>query len=130
MQPPPAVIDAFNDVQRALQDRDRMRNEADAYRNNILPRARGESQRVIQEAAAYKERLVNEADGEAQRFVSVYEAYRQNPEIARRRMYLETMQGVLAASDKVILDSSIGGGAVPYLRLNELRGRTGSSTGQ
>ncbi len=130
VQPPPPVIDAFNDVQRALQDRDRLRNEADAYRNDILPRARGEAQRVVQEAAAYKERLVNEADGEAQRFVSVYEAYRQNPEVARRRMYLETMQGVLAASDKVILDSSIGGGAVPYLPLNELRGRTSPSTRQ
>jgi membrane protease subunit HflK len=129
MQPPPTVIDAFSDVQRALQDRDRMRNEADAYRNDILPRARGESQRVIQEAAAYKERLVNEADGEAQRFVSVYEAYRQNPEIARRRMYLETMQGVLAVSDKVILDKSTGG-AVPYLPLNELRGRSGKTSGQ
>jgi membrane protease subunit HflK len=129
VQPPPPVIDAFNDVQRALQDRDRLRNEADAYRNDILPRARGEAQRVIQEAEAYKERLVNEADGEAQRFVSVYEAYRQNPEVARRRMYLETMQGVLSASDKVILDNSIGG-ALPYLPLNELRGRTGSSTGQ
>jgi membrane protease subunit HflK len=129
VQPPPPVIDAFNDVQRALQDRDRMRNEADAYRNDILPRARGEAQRVVQEAEAYKERLVNEADGEAQRFVSVYEAYRQNPEVARRRMYLETMQGVLSASDKVILDKSAGG-TVPYLPLNELRGRTGSSTGQ
>jgi len=129
VQPPPPVIDAFNDVQRALQDRDRLRNEADAYRNDILPRARGEAQRVIQEAEAYKERLVNEADGEAQRFVSVYEAYRQNPEVARRRMYLETMQNVLSASDKVILDKSAGG-TVPYLPLNELRGRTGSSTGQ
>ena len=129
VQPPPPVIDAFNDVQRALQDLDRLRNEADAYRNDILPRARGEAQRVVQEAEAYKERLVNEADGEAQRFVSVYEAYRQNPEVARRRMYLETMQGVLSASDKVILDKSAGG-TVPYLPLNELRGRTGSSTGQ
>ncbi len=130
VQPPPPVIDAFNDVQRALQDRDRLRNEADAYRNDILPRARGEAQRVVQEAEAYKERLVNEADGEAQRFVSVYEAYRQNPEVARRRMYLETMQGVLSASDKVILDRSVGGGAVPYLPLNELRGRTSPSTRQ
>jgi membrane protease subunit HflK len=124
------VIDAFNDVQRALQDCDRMRNEADAYRNDVLPRARGEAQRMVQEAEAYKERLVNEADGEAQRFVSVYEAYRQNPEVARRRMYLETMQGVLSASDKVILDRSVGGGAVPYLPLNELRGRSGETSGQ
>ena len=88
------MIDAFNDVQRALQDRNRMRNEADAYRNDILRRARGESEAIIQEAEAYKERLINEADGEAQRLVSVYEAYRQNPEVTTRRMYLETIQGV------------------------------------
>jgi membrane protease subunit HflK len=121
VQPPPAVIDAFDDVQRSLQDRDRLRNEADAYRNDILPRARGEAQRMIQAANAYKERLVNEADGEAQRFLSVYQAYRDNPEVTRLRMYLETMQGVLSASDKVILDKSAGG-TVPYLPLNELRG--------
>ena len=129
VQPPPAVIDAFNDVQRSLQDRDRLRNEADAYRNDILPRARGEAQRMIQEAQAYKERLVNEADGEAQRFVLVYEAYRQNPEVARRRMYLETMQKVLSASDKVIMDKA-GMGTVPYLPLNELRRRSGETSGQ
>jgi len=123
VQPPPPVIDAFDDVQRSLQDRDRLRNEADAYRNDILPRARGEAQRVIQEAQAYKERLVNEADGEAQRFLSVYEAYKENPEVTRRRMYLETLQKVLSETDKVILDQGVGGtdGIVPYLPLNELR---------
>ncbi len=120
VQPPPQVIDAFDDVQRAQQDRDRQRNEADAYRNDVLPRARGEAQRMIQEAEAYKERLVNEADGEAQRFLSVYEAYKQNPEVTKRRMYLETLQNVLADTDKVILDKSAGG-TVPYLPLNELR---------
>jgi len=123
VQPPPPVIDAFDDVQRSLQDRDRLRNEADAYRNDILPRARGEAQRMIQEAQAYKEKLVNEADGEAQRFLSVFEAYRQNPEVTRRRMYLETLQKVLSDTDKVILDRGAGGagGTVPYLPLNELR---------
>src|SRR3546814_5793717 len=73
-----------------LQDRDRARNEADRYRNDILPRARGEALRVVQGAEAYKERLENEAEGEAQRFLSVYNAYRQNPDVTRRRMYLET----------------------------------------
>src|SRR5690625_475163 len=73
VQPPQQVIDAFNDVQRALQDRDRLRNEAEAYRNDILPRARGEAQQIIQDANAYRERLINEAVGEAERFLSVYE---------------------------------------------------------
>ncbi len=119
-KPPGPVIDAFDDVQRARQDRDRLRNEADKYRNDILPRARGEAQRTIQNAEAYKERLVNEAEGEAERFLSVYRAYKENPEVARRRMYLETIQEVMRTSDKVIMDSSIGG-TVPYLPLNELR---------
>ncbi|HMA16054.1 MAG: FtsH protease activity modulator HflK [Bacteroidota bacterium] len=129
VQPPQAVIDAFNDVLRAQQDRDRARNEADRYRNDILPRARGEALRVVQEAEAYKERLENEAEGEAQRFLSVYNAYRQNPEVARRRIYLETMQGVLSDTDKVILDGQSGqSGAVPYLPLNELRRAPGTAS--
>lgn len=123
VQPPGPVIDAFDDVQRARQDRARLQNQADAYRNDLLPRARGEAQRVIQGAEAYKERLVNEADGEAQRFISVYTAYKENPEVTKRRMYLETMQNVLSATDKVILDQGAGGGAIPYLPLNELQRR-------
>jgi len=128
VQPPEAVIDAFNDVLRAQQDRDRQRNEADKYRNDILPRARGDALRVVQEAEAYKEKLKNEAEGEAARFLSVYNAYKQNPDVTRRRMYLETMQGVLSGTDKVILDSKSQGGAVPYLPLNELRGQTGAGS--
>jgi membrane protease subunit HflK len=129
VQPPPPVIDAFDDVQRAQQDRDRQRNEADSYRNDILPRARGEAERVIQDANAYKERLLNEADGEAQRFLSVYQAYLENPEVTRRRMYLETMQKVLSETDKVILDKNTGG-VIPYLPLNELRRSSGPSSQQ
>ncbi|MGF1629712.1 MAG: FtsH protease activity modulator HflK [Kiloniellaceae bacterium] len=126
VQPPGAVIDAFNDVLRAQQDRDRARNEADRYRNDILPRARGEALRVVQGAEAYKEQLENEAEGDAQRFLSVYRAYQQNPDVTRRRMYLETMQEVLSRTDKVILDSQTGGGAIPYLPLNELRRSQGA----
>jgi len=128
VQPPTQVIDAFDDVQRARQDLDRLRNQADAYRNDILPRARGEAQKLIQGAEAYKERLINEADGEAQHFLSVFAAYKQNPDVTKRRMYLETLQRVMTDTDKVILDQgALGAGAVPYLPLNELRGRTPSS---
>ncbi len=123
VQPPEQVLDAFNDVQRALQDRDRLRNQADSYRNDILPRARGDGQRIIQEAEGYKEALVNEGEGEAKRFLSVFQAFKQNPEVTRRRMYLETIQEVLANTDKVILDSKAGSGVVPYLPLNELQRR-------
>jgi membrane protease subunit HflK len=127
VQPPPPVIDAFDDVQRSLQDRDRLRNEADAYRNDILPRARGEAQRMIQGAQAYKERLENEADGEAKRFLSVYEAYLENPEVTKRRMYLETLQKVFSQTDKVILDKGAGG-IIPYLPLQELRRDRGETS--
>ena len=129
VQPPAPVIDAFNDVQRALQDRDQLRNKADAYRNNILPRARGEAQRMIQNARAYRERLINEAQGEAQRFIAVYEAYLENPDVTKRRMYLETLQRVLSQTDKVIMDRGVEG-AVPYLPLNELKKRGPSQTGE
>ena len=129
VQPPGEVLDAFDDVQRSLQDRDRLRNEADAYRNKVLPEARGEAQRQIQQANAYKERLVNEAEGEAQRFLSVYEAYQQNPDVTRRRMYLETMQGVFTDTDTVIIDSGQTS-PVPYLPLNELRRSPSGATGQ
>lgn len=124
--PPGAVIDAFDDVQRARQDLDRLRNEADAYRNDVLPRARGEAQRMIQEAQGYREKLKNEAEGEAQRFIQVYDAYKQNPEVATRRMYLETMQKVLSSNDKVILDKG-SQGAVPYLPLDQLRRSPGAA---
>ena len=120
VHPPDPVIDAFDDVQRARQDLDRLRNEADAYRNDVLPRSRGEAQRLIQEAEGYRERLENEAEGEAQRFLLVFNAYKENPEVTKRRMYLETMQGVLSGIDKVIMDRGVEG-VVPYLPLNELR---------
>jgi membrane protease subunit HflK len=127
VQPPSQVIDAFNDVQRALQDRDRLRNQAQAYRNDIIPKARGEAQKMIQEAEAYRERLVNEAEGEAQRFTQVLEAYKQNPDVTKARMYLETMQNVYARTDKVLMNGNASSGAIPYLPLDQLRQRmTGS----
>lgn len=127
VQAPSAVTDAFDDVARAIQDLNRLRNEADRYRNDVLPKARGEAQKMIQGAQAYKERLENEAEGEAQRFLSVYEAYKQNPEVTKRRMFLETIQNVMSKTDKVIMDNNSGSGTVPYLPLNELRGNRAPS---
>ncbi len=126
--PPGAVIDSFDNVQRARQDRERLRNEADAYRNDVLPRSRGEAQRMIQEARGYRERLENEAEGEAQRFLEVFAAYKENPEVTKRRMYLETMQNLLSGTDKVIMDRGVQG-LVPYLPLNELRRQSGATRG-
>lgn len=124
VNPPQPVIDAFNEVQRAEQDRDRLRNQAEAYRNDIIPRARGEAERMIQEASAYREQVVNVAQGNAQRFTSVLEAYRTAPEVTVRRLYLETMQEVMSRTNKVIIDSGaegMGQGVVPYLPLDQLR---------
>ena len=128
--PPKDVIDSFNDVQRAKQDRERLQNEAQAYANSIVPEARGEAEKLVQEANAYREKLIKEADGEGQRFLSVYESYRLAPEVTRRRMYLEAMGDVFADADKVIIDTGAGGtGVVPYLPLPELRKRAGSPVG-
>lgn len=122
--PPQAVIQAFNDVQSARQDKERKQNEAEAYRNRIVPTARGEAQKLIQEAEAYKERVIKDAEGEADRFLSVYNSYLVNQDVTRERLYLETMQEVLKGSEKVIIDNQQGGnGVVPYLPLPEINKR-------
>lgn len=119
---PAQVIDAFEDVQRAQQDRDRARNEAETYRNKVVPEARGEAAQLIQQAQAYKEQVIKEAEGEAQRFLLVYAEYAKAPELTRQRIYLETLSAVLANTQKMILDPTLQG-TVPYLPLNELRPR-------
>lgn len=122
--PPPEVIDSFLDVQRARQDKDRLKNEAEAYANSIVPEARGQAEQLTRAAEAYKARLLKEAEGEAARFNSVYEAYKTAPEVTRRRMYLETLGQVLGSAQKVIIDQEGGSrGVVPYLPLPEIQKR-------
>ncbi|TAN56656.1 MAG: FtsH protease activity modulator HflK [Magnetospirillum sp.] len=122
VEPPSAVIDAFNDVQRARADLERTRNEAEAYRNDIIPRARGEAERMLQEAEAYKEQVVNKAQGETKRFMALYTAYKQAEEVTSRRLYLETMEEILAKSPKMIVDPAKGSaGMVPYMQLEGLQ---------
>ena len=124
VDPPRDVIDAFNDVQRARQDRDRSQNEALAYRNDIIPRAKGEAERTILQARAYKDRVTKEAQGEAERFTSIYNSYLTAQDVTTRRLYLETMQEILSKSEKVIIDQNgQGGGVVPYLPLPEIQKR-------
>ena len=129
--PPAEVSDAFDDVQRAEQDEDRVQEEANRERNRILGGARGEAASIRETAAAYKNRVVEEAKGEAQRFISTYEGYRVAPDATKRRLFLETMEEVLSGRDKVILGSGTAGsnGVVPYLPLPELQRRqSGAST--
>jgi len=119
--PPSEVIDAFNDVQRARQDRVRLQNEAEAYANSVVPEARGLAQKDINEAEAYREQQIQEARGEADRFSSIFNAYKVAPEVTRKRMYLETLGAVLGSARKVIIDQKGGGsGVVPYLPLPEV----------
>ncbi len=119
---PDQVIDAFNDVEAAKQDRQRLQRKAEAYQNRVVPEARGEAARILQAAIAYKNRVVEEARGEAERFKKVYEEYKKAPDVTRERLFLETMEKVLGRADKIILDSESTGaqGVVPYLPLNEL----------
>jgi len=119
--PPAQVIEAYRDVQAARTDQDRMRNEAEAYANRVVPEARGAAARILQQAEGYKQQVTAEAQGEAARFNSIYEEYRKAPDVTRRRIYLETMQGVLGGMNKVIIDNKGGQGVVPYLPLPELR---------
>ena len=121
VDPPVAVIDAFNDVQRARADQERARNEAEAYHNDILPRARGEASHIIQDAEAYKTQAVNLAEGEAKSFLSVYQSYAQAKDVTAWRLYLQSVDAVLKKSSKVIIDSSGKGvsGVVPYMPVSE-----------
>lgn len=128
--PPESVIDAFRDVQAAAQERDRLQNVADAYANRVLAEARGSSAQILEEAEGYRAQVVNEATGEASRFTAVLGEYTKAPDVTRKRLYLETMEDVLGAVDKVILDNTAGDngqGVVPYLPLNELRSKSGGS---
>lgn len=126
----PDVIAAYEDVVAAQQDAERFQNEANIYANDIVPKARGEAIQLIQQAEGYKEAQIAKASGEADRFNSVYSAYLSGKDVTRTRMYLETMETVLKASQKIIInDSTAGaGGVVPYLPLNELRPAAGSAT--
>ena len=123
--PPDQVIDAFRDVQAARADMERSKNEAEAYANDVIPRARGEAAKILQAAEAYKKEVVAKAEGEASRFLSIYNEYAKAKEVTQERMFLETMEEVLADINKIIIDKNSGEGVVPYLPLQELK--TGSN---
>ncbi len=128
VDPPAQVLDAFRDVQAARADQERLRNQAETYANTVIPRARGDAEKVKQAAEAYREQIVAEAEGDAQRFTSIYNEYRKAEDVTRRRIYIETMQDVLGNTNKIIMNGAEGGpGVLPYLPLNELKPRSGSS---
>lgn len=116
VEPPEDVRGAYLDVQKALADQDRMRNEAEAYANKIIPQARGKAAHIVQDAEAYRQQAIANATGEAKRFLAVLAEYRKAPEVTRRRMYLEAMTNVLGPMNKIIVDDSAKG-VVPYFQL-------------
>jgi membrane protease subunit HflK len=125
VDPPQQVIDSFRDVQAARADLERAQNEAQTYANRVVPEARGRAAQILQAADAYKSQTVAEAVGQTSRFEKIYDEYKKAPDVTRKRMYLETMERLMAGTDKIILDSGgqSGSGVVPYLPLNELTRR-------
>jgi len=119
--PPTQVIDSFRDVQAAKADKERSQNEAQAYANDVIPRARGEASQIVQQAEAYKREVVAQAEGEASRFIAIYNEYSKAKTVTQERMYLETMEKVFANVNKIIIDKQSGSGVVPYLPLPELK---------
>lgn len=127
--PPAEVANAFAEVQRAEQDQDRFQEEARQYANTLLGNTRGQAAQIREDAAAYKNRVVQEAEGEAARFLSIYQQYAKAPGVTRKRLFLETMEEVLAGSDKVVVESGASGsGVIPYLPLPEIRPSGGAGT--
>ena len=116
VDPPQAVIESFRDVQRANTDADRMRNEAESYRNDIVPRARGDAARITAEAEGVRQSTIAQATGQSQRFTSVLNAYRDAKDLTLKRMYIETMQDILAHSQTVVIGDSVRG-VLPFLPL-------------
>jgi membrane protease subunit HflK len=125
-RPPAQVKAAFDDVIKAKEDEERLKNEASAYANGIVPEARGRAQRMLEEAAAYRGKVVAEAQGEAQRFEKLLTEYRKAPEVTRERLYLDAVQRVMSASSKVLVDVP-GGNNVLYLPIDKMS-RSGGDT--
>lgn len=119
----PDVQNAFQDVQSAKQDEEDVQNRAEAYRADILPKARGNAIQMLQRAEAYKQSAIARANGDADRFNSVYQAYLSGKDVTKERIYIETMESVLRNAQKIILDDQGSGGVVPYLPLDELQNR-------
>ena len=129
-QPPAEVKGAFDDAVKAREDEVKFRNEAEAYANDIIPRARGSASRVLQEAQAYQASVVAKAQGEASRFTQVLSEYHKAPGVTRDRLYIDAMEQVLSRSTKIMIDQSAGGNNVMYLPLDQLIRQRNDSAGR
>ncbi|SFR52476.1 protease FtsH subunit HflK [Marinobacter daqiaonensis] len=118
-QPPEAVQDAFREVQRAREDEQRFKEEAETYRNRVVPEARGRAQRLLEEAMAYKEEVIERARGETARFTELLSVYQNAPEVTRERMYLQALENVFTNTSKVLVDTDSSGNMM-YLPLDRI----------
>jgi len=123
-KPPAQVQGAFDDVIKAREDEERVKNEAQSYANGIVPEARGRAQRALEEANAYRQQVTAQAEGEASRFSQLLIEYAKSPKVTRERLYLDAMQGVMANTNKVLVDVE-GGNNMMYLPLDKLTPPTG-----
>lgn len=126
-EPPREVKAAFDDVIEAKEDKERYKNEAQAYANGLVPESRGKAQRVLEEANAYKARVVAEAEGDAKRFEQLLTEYTKSPKVTRERLYIDTVEEVMANSTKVLVDVD-GGNNMMYLPLDKLTSGSNSSS--
>ena len=117
VHPPEQVEAAFKDVVSAREDKERMINEAQGYRNAVIPEARGQAAKIVREAEGYRERVIKTAEGDANRFLQQYAEYKKAPDITRKRLYLETMEEILPTVKKFIMDNKKGNGVLPILPL-------------
>jgi membrane protease subunit HflK len=124
VRPPEQVQAAFDDVLKAGQERERAKNEAQAYANDVIPRARGAASRLTEEAEGYRARIVAQAEGDANRFSSVLAEYQKAPQVTRDRMYLDSMQEIYGNVTKVMVDSKSGSNLL-YLPLDKIMQMTG-----
>ncbi|HET9463402.1 MAG TPA: FtsH protease activity modulator HflK [Thiobacillus sp.] len=120
IQPPEQVQAAFDDAVKAGQDRERLKNEAEAYSNDVVPRARGLASRLKEEAEGYKQSVIANSEGEASRFVQIFAEYQKAPQVTRQRIYLDTMQTVMNNTSKILVDQK-GGNSLLYLPLDKLQ---------
>jgi len=119
--PPREVADAFRDVASAREDREKSEEQAEGYRNDLIPKAKGESEKLVNEAMAYREARINQAKGDTSRFLQVLKEYQKARDVTQKRIYIETMEEVLARMEKVIIEGGADRNMVPYLPLRPER---------
>ncbi|WP_027329356.1 FtsH protease activity modulator HflK [Marinimicrobium agarilyticum] len=127
-RPPEEVRDAFDDVIKAKEDQERLKSEAQAYANGVIPQARGEAQRMMEEAQGYRDQVIARAQGQSRRFELLLEEYEQAPKVTRERLYIEAVEEVLTESSKVMVDVE-GGNNMMYLPLDRLMKQSSGGSG-